>query len=117
MDVAGKIAGIFGGTSGFGLAATIQLASAGCSVSAVSRNPDRAGDIHHGVTRKKCDVLDRDALVALLQECAPIDILVSAATGGSGSIGPFLSMDMDGYQPLSTSFGVMPMSSVMAQNI
>ena len=98
MDVAGKKAVIFGGTSGIGLAAAKQLAALGCSVSAVSRNPDRAEDVPHEVTRKKCDVLDRDAMAALLQECAPIDILVSAATGGSRAIGPFLSMDMDGYQ-------------------
>ena len=98
MDVAGKKAVIFGGTSGIGLAATKQLAALGCSITAVSRNPDRAGDIPHGVTLKKCDVLDRDAMAALFQECAPIDILVSAATGGSRAIGPFLSMDMDGYQ-------------------
>ena len=98
MDVAGKKAVIFGGTSGIGLAAAKQLAALGCNVSAVSRNPDRAGNIPHGVTRKKCDVLDRDAMAALFQECAPIDILVSAATGGSRAIGPFLSMDMDGYQ-------------------
>ena len=99
------------------MAAAKQLAALGCSVSAVSRNPDRAEDIPHGVTRKKCDVLDRDAMAALFQECAPIDILVSAATGGSRAIGPFLSMDMDGIRPLSTSFGVMPMSSVMVQKI
>ena len=98
MDVAGKKAVIFGGTSGIGLAATKQLAALGCSIFAVSRNPDRAGDIPHGVTLKKCDVLDRDAMAALFQECAPIDILVSAATGGSRAIGPFLTMDMDGYQ-------------------
>ena len=71
MDVAGKKAVIFGGTSGIGLAATKQLAALGCSIFAVSRSPDRAGDIPHGVTLKKCDVLDRDAMVALFQECAP----------------------------------------------
>ena len=68
MDVAGKKAVIFGGTSGIGLAATKQLAASGCSVSAVSRNPDRAGDIPHGVTLKKSDVLDRDTMMALFQE-------------------------------------------------
>ena len=37
-------------------------------------------------------------LQQLFQECAPFDILISAATGGSRAIGPFLQMDMDGYQ-------------------
>jgi NAD(P)-dependent dehydrogenase (short-subunit alcohol dehydrogenase family) len=34
----------------------------------------------------------------LLAGCAPYDILISAATGGSRAIGPFLEMDMDGYK-------------------
>lgn len=98
MDVAGKKAVIFGGTSGIGLAAARQLAALGANVIAVSRNPDKAGDVPDGISLKGCDVLDREAVSALLAECAPIDILISAATGGTRAIGPFLSMDMDGYQ-------------------
>ncbi len=48
MDVAGKKAIIFGGTSGIGLAATKQLAALGANVVAISRNPDRAGDLPGG---------------------------------------------------------------------
>jgi len=98
MDVAGKKAIVFGGTSGIGLATSKQLAALGAQVIAVSRNPEKAGDVPAGVTLKKCDVLDRDAMDALFKECAPFDILISAATGGGRSIGPFLDMDMDGYQ-------------------
>lgn len=98
MDVAGKKAIIFGGTSGIGLATAKRLAAAGADVIAISRNPDKAGDVPSGITLKKCDVLDRDAMQALFRECAPFDILVSAATGGSRAIGPFLDMDMDGYR-------------------
>lgn len=99
MDVSGKKAIVFGGTSGIGLAAAKQLASLGATVIAVSRNPDKAGDdLPTGMTLKSCDVRDRDALVKLFEECAPFDILVSAATGGERSFGPFLEMDMDGYQ-------------------
>ena len=98
MDVAGKKAVIFGGTSGIGLAAAKQLAALGCEVIAVSRNPDKAGDLPSGISLKACDVLDRDAMTALFTECAPFDILISAATGGDRAIGPFLSMDMDGYR-------------------
>ncbi|MEM7524237.1 MAG: SDR family oxidoreductase [Pseudomonadota bacterium] len=97
MDVKGKKAVIFGGTSGIGLAAAKQLVAKGADVIAISRNPDTAGPAPDGVTYKACDVRDRDALTATLEECAPYDILVSAATGGDRAIGPFMTMDMDGY--------------------
>ncbi len=98
MDVSGKKAIIFGGTSGIGLAAANQLAALGAEVVAISRNPDKAGDLPKGISVKKCDVLDREALDQLFSECAPFDILVSSATGGSRAIGPFLDMDLDGYK-------------------
>jgi NAD(P)-dependent dehydrogenase (short-subunit alcohol dehydrogenase family) len=99
MDVSGKKAIVFGGTSGIGLAAAKQLAALGATVVAVSREPDKAGDdLAPGMSLRKCDVLDRETLAQLFQECAPFDILVSAATGGERSLGPFLEMDMDGYQ-------------------
>ena len=98
MDAAGKKAVIFGGTSGIGLAAAKRLVALGAEVIAISRNPDKAGDVPAGITLKKCDVLDRDAVQALLKECAPYDILVSAATGGARAIGPLLEMDMDGFK-------------------
>lgn len=98
MDVSGKTAIVFGGTSGIGLAAAKQLAAKGAKVVAISRNPDRAGDVPAGITLAKCDVTDRDAVDALLKQHAPIDILVSAATGGDRALGPFLEMDMDGYK-------------------
>ena len=44
MNVSGKKALVFGGTSGIGLAASKQLAALGATVVAVSRNPSRAGD-------------------------------------------------------------------------
>lgn len=98
MDVAGKKAIIFGGTSGIGLAAAKQLAAGGATVIAVSRDPSKAGDVPKGITLMKCDVLDSQALSDLFAECAPFDILVSSATGGSRAIGPFLEMEMDGFQ-------------------
>lgn len=98
MNVSGKKAIVFGGTSGIGLATARQLAMQGADVVAVSRDPSRAGDVPANVTLRQCDVLDRDALAALLAECAPFDILISAATGGDRAIGPFLEMDMEGFQ-------------------
>jgi NAD(P)-dependent dehydrogenase (short-subunit alcohol dehydrogenase family) len=98
MDVAGRKALVFGGTSGIGLAATKQLAALNAKVVAIGRNPDRASDLPAGVSFMQCDVLDRDMLATLFEECAPYDILVSAATGGPRAAGPFMAMDMDGYQ-------------------
>ncbi|MEQ9639782.1 MAG: SDR family oxidoreductase [Alphaproteobacteria bacterium] len=98
MNVKGKKAIVVGGTSGIGLATTRQLAALGAKVVAVSRDPSKATDVPAGVELKACDTLDRDALAALFKECAPYDILVSAATGGGRALGPFLDMDMDGFK-------------------
>lgn len=98
MEINGKKAIIFGGTSGIGLATSIRLATGGAEVVAVSRNPDKVGDLPDGITLEKCDVLDRDALVELFKRHAGFDILVSSATGGSRAIGPFLDMELDGYR-------------------
>ena len=98
MDIAGKKAIVFGGTSGIGLATAKQLAALGAEVIAISRNPEKAVDLPVGIRLEKCDVRDGDALSQLFQEYAPFDILVSTATGGSRALGPFLEMDMDGYK-------------------
>ena len=87
MKVNGKKALVFGGTSGIGLATAKELASLGAEVTAVSRNPEKAGDVPEGVTLRQCDVRDREAMSQLFQECAPFDILVSAATGGDRATG------------------------------
>lgn len=99
MDIKGKKALVFGGTSGIGLATVQQLSDLGAAeVIAIGRNPEKVKDLPSNCTAKKCDVLDKDALQALFKECGSIDILVSAATGGGRAIGPFAEMDMDGYQ-------------------
>lgn len=98
MDVAGKKAVIFDGASGIGLAAAKRLVALRAEVIAVSRSPEKAGRLPAGITLKPCDVLDRKAVQALFKACAPYDILVNAATGGTRAVGPFLQMDMDGYQ-------------------
>ncbi|PWQ98256.1 SDR family oxidoreductase, partial [Leucothrix pacifica] len=79
-------------------AATQQLAALGANVVAISRSPEKAGEMPENVTLEKCDVLDRDAMSALFEAHGPFDILVSAATGGARAIGPFAEMDMDGYK-------------------
>ena len=97
MQVSGKKALVFGGTSGIGLAATRQLAALGAEVIAISRDPDRAGDVPVNVILQACDVRDREAMQALFAQHAPFDVLISAATGGDRALGPFLEMEMDGF--------------------
>ena len=98
MDLSGKKAVVFGGTSGIGLAAALLLAQNGVEVTAVSRKPDKVGILPSGVSLRACDVLDRSAVETVFNDLSPIDILVTAATGGKRAIGPFLEMDMDGYK-------------------
>ena len=98
MDLSGKKAVVFGGTSGIGLAAALLLAQNGVKVTAVSRKPDKVGILPSGVSLRACDVLDRSAVETVFNELSPIDILVTAATGGKRAFGPFLEMDMDGYK-------------------
>ena len=50
------------------------------------------------LTLAACDVRDRAGLAALLAAHAPLDILVSAATGGERALGPFLEMDLDAFE-------------------
>ena len=97
MEINGKKAVVFGGTSGIGREAVRMLRDGGAEVVAASRNPDRAEPMD-GVTLKACDVRDAAAVEALMKDCAPFDILVNAATGGDRAIGPFLDMDMDGFR-------------------
>lgn len=98
MNVSGKKAVVFGGTSGIGLATVEKLAAAGASVVAVSRSASKADALPAGVSFEACDVTDGDAVAALLSKLAPFDILVSSATGGDRALGPFLEMDMNGYK-------------------
>jgi NAD(P)-dependent dehydrogenase (short-subunit alcohol dehydrogenase family) len=90
----GRKAIVLGGTSGIGLATTEMLRDAGAEVIAGSR---RECDID-GVECVQIDVLDRDSLGELFEKHQGFDFLVNAATGGPRAIGPFLEMDLQGYQ-------------------
>jgi NAD(P)-dependent dehydrogenase (short-subunit alcohol dehydrogenase family) len=100
MKFKGARAIVLGGTSGIGLAVSRQLAAAGAEVIAGSRSDSNLATLGGvtGVTTRRIDVLDRNGLEALFVELAPFDILVNAATGGERAVGPFLKMDLDGFQ-------------------
>jgi NAD(P)-dependent dehydrogenase (short-subunit alcohol dehydrogenase family) len=93
----GKKAIVFGGTSGIGLEIAKLLHRAGATVVTVSRR-GAISDENDGMQNEVADVLDRNALEALFEKHAGFDFLVNAATGGSRAIGPFLEMDLDGFQ-------------------
>ena len=98
MNINGKKAIVFGGTSGIGLSATQMLSDKGAHVVAISRNPEKLGNLPKNVTTYKLNVLDREAIEKFFQDQGQFDILVNSATGGSRAVGPFLSMDLDGYK-------------------
>ena len=98
MNINGKKAIVFGGTSGIGLSATQMLSEKGAYVIVASRNPEKLSQLPKNVTTKKLDVLDREAIEKFFQDEGEFDILVNAATGGKRAVGPFLSMDLDGYK-------------------
>jgi len=102
MQIQGRKALVLGGTSGIGLEAARLLIEGGAEVFVGSRSEaNRASaseTLGPAVTPLEVDVLDRDALSAVFQRLAPLDILVSSATGGPRAAGPFLEMDLDGFQ-------------------
>ncbi len=92
-----KKALVFGGTSGIGLEVAKLLHEAGAEVVVVSRS-GASGDGNEGMTVEIADVLDRQALQAVFDRHQGFDYLVNSATGGPRAIGPFLEMDLDGFQ-------------------
>ena len=102
MEIEGKRALVLGGTSGIGLATARQLADAGAKVVAMSRTDHnrKAAEEKLGAQAeiRQLDVLDRDAMAKLFAELGPYDILINAATGGERATGPFLQMDLDGFE-------------------
>ena len=98
MDIAGKKAVVIGGTSGIGRATSLMLAERGASVTAVSRDPTKAGDLPALIELAALDSRETPAVEAFFAAHGDIDILVNAATGGSRSFGPFLEMDVNGFK-------------------
>lgn len=95
--LADKKAIVLGGTSGIGLETVRLLAQGGAEVIAASRRGSMTEEIS-GVEVESVDVLDRDGLTTFFERHGEIDYLVNAATGGARAIGPFMEMDLDGFQ-------------------
>ena len=98
MEINGKKAVVFGGTSGIGLATCQQLHARGADVVAISRDPGKAGTSLDGIQLHALDVRDSDAVSEFFDSEGKIDILISSATGGSRTSGPFLEMDIEGFK-------------------
>jgi NAD(P)-dependent dehydrogenase (short-subunit alcohol dehydrogenase family) len=102
MKIADSKALVLGGSSGIGLAAARRLMAAGAEVIVLGRDGARLeaarAELGAGAATRSLDALDRDAMAATFTELAPFDILVNAATGGARAVGPFLEMDLDGFE-------------------
>ena len=117
----GKRALVLGGTSGIGLATAKLLVEGGAEVVSFGRSEEKiaaavaalatgstgtsagssagnAGAAAGKFSAAQLDVLDRDAMAAAFAAHAGFDYLVCAATGGARAIGPFMEMDLDGFQ-------------------
>jgi NAD(P)-dependent dehydrogenase (short-subunit alcohol dehydrogenase family) len=101
VDLKGKRAIVLGGTSGIGLAAVRQLLEAGAHVIGGSRSPEHIAAAQGeapAASFRQIDVLDRAALEGLFAANHGFDILVNAAVPRDRAWGPFLEMDLDGFQ-------------------
>lgn len=82
-DFDGKTVLVFGGSSGIGKAATLGFQAGGANVTVASRAPDATAFNETGVQCVACDVTNRRALQAMVQEvsdsCGVIDIVVNCA--------------------------------------
>jgi len=101
MQISGKRALVLGGTSGIGLATVRMLVDGGATVTAFGRSATNIENARAAVDQaefQSLDVLDREAMAEAFAANAPCDILVNAATGGERATGPFMQMDLDGFE-------------------
>jgi len=98
MNIEGKKALVFGGTSGIGLATCQMLIKKGASVTSISREPKKAENICENMRLVALDTRDSQSVENFFGSENKIDILINAATGGSRAFGPFLDMDINGFK-------------------
>lgn len=98
MNLSGKRAVVFGGTSGIGLAIVERLAAEGVEVIAASRTAAKRKVPQPRASRHSVDVLDREALAHFYENHGPFDIMVNTAVPSGRAQGPFAEMTLDGFQ-------------------
>ena len=102
MQLDGARALVLGGTSGIGLATAHRLSAAGARVAVASRSAENLASAAEAlgpqVSTHAVDILDRGGLDDLFESLPTLDVLVCSATGGPRAAGPFLEMDLDGFQ-------------------
>ena len=103
MQITGRKAVVLGGTSGIGLATVARLLDRGARVTAMSRSEANIENARSSLPSgeiefRTLDVLDRGAMADAFADLGSIDILVNAATGGARATGPFMQMDLEGFE-------------------
>ncbi|ALO45586.1 SDR family oxidoreductase [Pseudohongiella spirulinae] len=100
--LAGKTVVVIGGTSGIGLATAIAAADEGARVWAGGRSAEhleKARAVAAGkVELVQVDTHDDQGLKALFEQAGSIDHLVSAATGGTRTLKPFVEQSEEQFQ-------------------
>ncbi len=98
----GKNVVVIGGTSGIGLATAAAASQLGAKVWAVGRSATHIekarAQLGEGVSIVSADTHDQEALKALFKEVGTIDHLVSAATGASRTLKPFVEQTDEQFQ-------------------
>ena len=101
-SLGGKNVVVIGGTSGIGLATAIAASELGAHVWAAGRSAehlDKARSATGGkVTLVQVDTHDDAGLTALFDQVGRIDHLVSAATGGTRTLKPFIEQTEEQFQ-------------------
>ena len=99
MNISGKKIVVFGGTSGIGLATIKLLLKHNPSkIYALSRNTKKLKLKNKKIITEQIDVLDEIKVKAFFSKLGKYDVLISTATGGSRAMGPFLTMNMQGFK-------------------
>ena len=99
MNISGKKIVVFGGTSGIGLATIKLLLKHNPSkVYALSRNTKKLKLKNKKIITEQIDVLDEIKVKSFFNKLGKYDVLISTATGGSRAMGPFLTMNMQGFK-------------------
>ncbi len=100
--LAGKNVVVIGGTSGIGLATAIAASELGAKVWAAGRSSahmEKARTATNGkVNLVTLDTHDEEGMRSLFQEVGTIDHLVSAATGGTRTLKPFIEQTEDQFK-------------------